>query len=592
MSDRLFRIEARLGGIDQALADVHRRLDALEALELRSPPALRSGPLSATIEAPSRAPLLSGGGLDVTALVSLVGRTFVVLGGAYLLRAFTESGRLPGRAGVVLGLAYAVAWFGAADRAAVTRPLSGLFHGLVAVVISLSLLWEASAHFKLLSPETSAELLSLIAGLALGVAWHRHLQSLAGVAVVGSIVATAGLMVATGYPLPFATGLLALGACTLWLSDARTWPWLRWLPALAADLGALVLVGRGVVVPPQEPPAAVIALLLALVAVYLGSVARRTLVRNQRVQGFEVIQTPCAVGIGLLGAMIVARGGPRLVSLALAALALLGAGAGYAAAFGILRRRPDGRANVVFFGTLAVGLLLIGSSASLGGPALVAWYGALAVVAAALGLRASEPQLSLHAIVLGFAVAAASGTLIWATDAWFTGPWRPLPGGTVATVVVAAACLAIPPTASGAGPDGVRVPFLASVSRFILGVVLVVVSGGIVVWWLAPLVAGEPVDPGVFASITTIVLAASAVAVAAVFRITSWVEFQWLVYPVLVAGGLKLVVDDFRHSTPATLFAALAVYGVVLILAPRLLRRRMVFRNTVCSSSTNGTRCP
>ena len=222
-----------------------------------------------------------------------------------------------------------------------------------------------------------------------------------------------------------------------------------------------------------------------------------------------------------------------------------------------------------------LGLLLIGSSASLSGPALVAWHGALAVVAAALALRAFEPQFSLHAAILGFAIAAASGTLVWAADVWFTtGPWRPLTAATVTTVVVAAACLAIPPTASGAGPDGVRVPFLASVSRFILAVVLLVVSGGIAVWWLAPLIASEPVDAGVFASMTTIVLAASAVAVAAVFRITSWVEFRWLVYPVLVAGGLKLVVDDFRHSTPATLFAALAVYGVVLILAPRLLRRR------------------
>jgi hypothetical protein len=574
MSDRLSRIEARLGDIDQALADVHRRLDALEALALYSAPALRSEPLTATIETSSPLPLRSAGGPDLTGLVSLVGRTFVVLGGAYLLRALTESGRLPGRAGVVLGFAYAVAWFGAADRAGVTRPLSGLFHGLAAVVISLPLLWEASTHFKLLSPETSAALLLLIAGLALGVAWHRHLQSLAGVAVVGSIVATAGLMVATGYPLPFAAGLLALGACTLWLSDARTWPWLCWLPAVAADLVALVLVGRALVVPPPEPHGAVIALLLVFVAVYLGWVAWHTLVRHQHVQAFELIQTPCAVGIGLVGAVIVARGGPRLASLALGALALLGAGAGYAAAFGILRRRPDGRANVVFFGLLAVGLLLIGSSASLSGPALVAWYGALAVVAAVLGLRASEPQFSLHAAVLGFAIAAASGTLVWAAAVWCNaGPRLPLTAPTVATVVVAAACLAIPPRGSGAGFAGGPVPFLASVSRFILAVLLLVGSGGIAVWWLAPLVGGEPVDAGVFASMTTIVLAASAVAVAAVFRITSWVEFRWLVYPLLVAGGLKLVIDDFRHSTPATLFAALAVYGVVLILAPRLLRR-------------------
>ena len=98
-------------------------------------------------------------------------------------------------------------------------------------------------------------------------------------------------------------------------------------------------------------------------------------------------------------------------------------------------------------------------------------------------------------------------------------------------------------------------------------------AAGITVWWLAPIVAGDPINAGVFASMTTVVLAASAIAIAAVFRSTSCVEFRWLVYPVLVAGALKLVVDDFRHSTPSTLFAALAVYGVALILAPRILRR-------------------
>ena len=189
MSDRLSRIEARLGAIDQALADVHRRIDALEAQRA----AFSGGPSSDARPSHRRdrhLPLLSMGRPDLSSLVSLVGRTFVVLGGAYLLRALTESGRLPGRGGVVLGLAYAVAWFGAADRAGLTRPLSGLFHGLAAVVISLPLIWEASAHFNLLSPVTSAAMLLVITGLALGVAWHRHLESLAGVAVIGSIVAT------------------------------------------------------------------------------------------------------------------------------------------------------------------------------------------------------------------------------------------------------------------------------------------------------------------------------------------------------------------------------------------------------------------
>jgi hypothetical protein len=561
---------ARLGAIEQALADVQRRIDALEAGELRSPAALRATLAPAMAEAPVP---FSSGRPDLTTVVSLVGRTFVVLGGAYLLRALTESGRLPGRGGVVLGLAYAVGWFAAADRAAITRPLSGLFHGLAAVVISLPLLWEASAHFRLLSPATTAALLMVITGLALGVAWHRRLESLAGVATIGSMTATMALVVATGRPLPFAAGLAVLGAGTLWLHSARGWSWLRWPPAFAADLLAVVLAGRAVVVPPQEPHGAVIALLLAFAAVYAVSVVWRTLVLNERVQAFEMIQTPCAVGIGLLGALTVARGEPGLARTAIAGLGLLGAAASYVAAFGILRRRSGARANVVFFASLAVALLVAGGGAMLSGPSLVAWFGGLALAAAAFGWRVAEPQLSMHAAILGFAMAWVSGTLAWAAGVWFTrGPWVPLTAAHVATVVVAAACLAVPPRTSETTAAGVQ-PLAVGIARFMLVVVLVAGIGGIVVWWLGPLVAGEPLDAGILASMTTIVLAASAVAVAACSRLTPCAEFRWLVYPVLVAGGLKLVADDFRHSSPATLFAALAVYGVALIIAPRILRR-------------------
>jgi hypothetical protein len=262
-----------------------------------------------------------------------------------------------------------------------------------------------------------------------------------------------------------------------------------------------------------------------------------------------------------------------MVSLALGAVGLVGAAGGYLAAFGTLRRRSDEPANVAFFSTLAITLLLIGSGEILSGPALVAWWGGLAMGAAVLGARMTDSQLSLHAAVLAVAMAGASATLVWAAAVWFTaGPWLPLTAAHVASLAVAAACLVIQPKLFEPAPRGV-LPLFASVSRFMLAAVLVAGSGGITVWWLAPLIAGEPVDGGVLASITTVVLAGSAVTVAALSRVTMCVEFRWLVYPVLVAGGLKLVVDDFRHSAPATLFAALAVYGVALILAPRLLRR-------------------
>jgi hypothetical protein len=49
-------------------------------------------------------------------------------------------------------------------------------------------------------------------------------------------------------------------------------------------------------------------------------------------------------------------------------------------------------------------------------------------------------------------------------------------------------------------------------------------------------------------------------------------EWTWLVYPLLVVIGLKMVAQDFKFSRPATLFIALALYGAALIIAPRLRR--------------------
>jgi hypothetical protein len=42
----------------------------------------------------------------------------------------------------------------------------------------------------------------------------------------------------------------------------------------------------------------------------------------------------------------------------------------------------------------------------------------------------------------------------------------------------------------------------------------------------------------------------------------------------LVVTGLKFLFEDFRVSRPATLFVAFALYGLALIVAPRLRRRK------------------
>jgi hypothetical protein len=71
----------------------------------------------------------------------------------------------------------------------------------------------------------------------------------------------------------------------------------------------------------------------------------------------------------------------------------------------------------------------------------------------------------------------------------------------------------------------------------------------------------------------TAVLAALAVALAWAGRRWSLQELTWLVYPVLVGGGLKLLWEDLRYGQPITMFLGLALYGGALIATPRLMRR-------------------
>jgi hypothetical protein len=67
-----------------------------------------------------------------------------------------ESGNLPQSGAVALGIAYALVWLGAADRAAgAGRFTSSLFHGVTAVVIGFPLLWEASTRFGFFGADAS-----------------------------------------------------------------------------------------------------------------------------------------------------------------------------------------------------------------------------------------------------------------------------------------------------------------------------------------------------------------------------------------------------------------------------------------------------
>jgi hypothetical protein len=109
--------------------------------------------------------------------------------------------------------------------------------------------------------------------------------------------------------------------------------------------------------------------------------------------------------------------------------------------------------------------------------------------------------------------------------------------------------------------------------QLLLALVAVPAVAVVVHWvlWRA-LGARLEADPGAAAVARTAVLAALALALAVAGARLPLAEARWLVYPVVGLAGVKLLTHDVRLGRPATLVVSLALYGLVLVLLPRLTR--------------------
>ena len=568
MQDQLARIESRLAQLERAVRDLDVRVASAERA------ASTGGGISGDVHQalPASADALGLESRDITGPLGLIGRTVMIFAGAYLLRALVESGSLPSALGIAAGLMYAIAWLAWADRAAPRHGPAGLFYGAAAVAIAYPLVWEATTRFQLLTPSASVAALALITAVALGVAWRRHLQLLAWAATVASLGSAAVLLVQTGAAAPYAVYLVALGIAALWLGYDRDWFGLRWPTAIAANLAVLGLTSRVLSGQGLDLPATALLVQFLLLAGYVTTVAARTLVRGRNVIPFEIAQTPAALAVGLGGAVAVARHtGSGGMGLGIASFAI-GAGC-YAVAFAFVGRRQGRGRNFYFYTSLALVLTLTGAAVLLPPQPLVITWAAIAVVSAWCAWRFSRASLMLHSAVYLVAGALVSGLLAAANQA-FVGsaqvPWPPVAASAWIVLIATAACVIIPRGAAGSDTM-----VLWRVPRVAVALLLVAALGSVVITFLAPRLAGTPgagCDAGTLATLRTGIVALAAIALALCGRHPRFLELRWLLYPVLIAGGLKVLAEDLPHSRAATLFIALALYGGALILAPRLAR--------------------
>lgn len=538
---------------EERLADLERAVRALEirlAVTGRSEPAVRG---SALIEAPAA--------FDVVGVLTLIGRTLVLIGGAYLLRALTESGVLPLRAGVALAFAYAAAWLAAALRAAAGgQAWSGVAYGLTTSIVALPLLIEAAIRFSILGDVAAAFILVVIVLAVLAVAVRARLLPLAWVIVCGAAVTSVALAATSRSVLPFVVADIAIGIVTLWIGYTVDWIWLRWIPAFVANVAVLALAFGVANDSAAARPPAIVATQLLLFAGYFASIAVRTLVREREVNVFEALQGTAALAIGFGGAVYVTQ------TTGEGAVLLMGFGvacaiAAYAVAFAFVARLQGLRRNYYFYMSIAI-VLLLAATASFGAPATMAWA-ALAVLACWTAPRTDHRLLAFHGAIYALAAAVQSGLLTASAAAFVSTPVTAAPSPLFALVFAAACtCWAAPPMTRGSTKT-VRLP------RAALVFLLTICAAGASVTLLATV----STDRGFIATVRTAAIAAAALLSAAAGGAPRFLEAGWLVYPLLVTGGIKLAAEDLPRSGASTLFVAFAVYGVALIAAPRIYAR-------------------
>jgi hypothetical protein len=581
VDDRIAGLEAKVEQLRSALLAIQHRLDLLEAKGFSNTTSDTEDRAQESADIrPEVAPLGpdTRDWRDPIVVLSLIGRLVLVLAGGFFLRAMTDSAVLAPPVGVTLGFTYGLVWLFLTDRVGERGHVpSAVFHALAAAMVAFPLLLEATTRFKVLSGATSALAIAVLTAGLLFVAWRRRLHAVAWVTVVVAVPTSIVILVQTGVVVPFALYLIALGVATLWMGYSLDWWALRWPVALAADVVVLGVTLRALAPERQDTPHVAMLVQLALLGAYVVSIAIRTLVRGRNVIPFEVVQTAAALVVGFGGAVSVTRAtGTLPTSLGVASL-VCGA-ACYSVAFAFLDRREDHEWNVFFYTTLALVLVMAGFRLVLGEQWLSVVFAVLAVLAAGLWSRLGRLFTLLHGAAYLMAAGLVSDTLRYCAGTLAAGaavPWI-LPSAVMLVVLVAGALsaglVALQPKSD--------VGAFAGGPRFVIIVVFVWVAGGCVVGYLAPVAAGladRAVEQGMLATIRTGVLAMATLLIAWIGRHARFREWGWLVYPLLVGIGLKMVAQDFVHSRPATLFIAMALYGTALIVAPRLRRGSATF---------------
>ena len=455
---------------------------------------------------------------------SLIGRSLIAIGGAYLLRAATDLGWLPPWLGALCALVYAGVLLALADRAAARgASASALFHAGTAAAIANPLIDELWLRLHVVGAWSAVGIAAAFAAANCAVAHRRRHVGLAWIGILGAVAVYAALALQSQILAPCLAGLTFAVVAAGLLARRLDQRGLLALPLVAGSvmapwLAELALAG-------DANPDVALAALLAFFLAGAGAIWWSSAVTH-----IEMVEA------GLLAPAVLIESF-RLAHTWFSAVLVAASAGGY-----IVARRSR------FFRTYWLLVGLAAASLLAGSTTLTLLYLAVGV---AVTLSGGDDFQVLAPLV---AAAVASGLAGFVLRALALP--SPLPPTLPALLVLAAAL-----AAAAARP---RVAAL-----LIAGLAL----AGLLAW------AGIAAFPGAAPVVRTAVLASMVMALALLSRLPRSAAAGKLVVPMLIVLGLKLVVEDFRVGTSATLFVDLALMGTVVIAAPRLRRSVREGRN-------------
>jgi hypothetical protein len=578
--DRLHELTESVANLEASVRSLQDRVAALEGRPSDRYADAESPTLTA--EAETTLPLEHDGFKrpSATRAFSLLGASILILAGAFLLRALTDSQTLPPLVGFILGLVYSLALIGVSHRAGAFDQARAAGFGLTAVVVAFPFLFETTAVLKLVSPVTGGALLTFVTTAGLLSAWSRRSRILAWAYTTAAWGTILALGIATDAAAFYAALLLVLGVATMLLAYSRRWHLKRWLVALTADvvifrLTILVINPAGSGTAAEGLTAgAVLILALALLVIYVGVFTYRALVQGRGVKVFDIIQSLAALLVGYGGATRLAQNAgldSGLLGWASVAAAVIY----YAVAFTVVRQRHGRGRGFFYFATLALLFLFLGSREVAEGGWLAWSWIVLGLATSILGGVFDRVTLRAHSAIYLVVAGFQTGMFATVKDAFIgsaTSSWRTLDVSAVVALVVTAGCYWILVFTQKTGV----LTWTRRLPRLVVGVVCLLGFSSLAVSLLVKLLAGtSPGDPAAVVAVTrTGIMAIAALGLAFVGRRPHVLELGWIVYPILALGLVKLLAEDLRIGNPLALSLAFALFGTALILAPRLLRHR------------------